>query len=78
MKTYITADGETLVARDARQVVRKLRAAGFYREDSVEAFMVAVAQRVRRKTGCRVATSSDAEFVSDLIRAGILQEQEKT
>lgn len=74
MKTYRTNDGEVFSASRARDVVRRLRALSHVPEPTPQAFMEAVAARVLKQFGTQVATDAPAQFVADLIQAGLLIE----
>jgi hypothetical protein len=75
MKTYITTDGERYPdIRDARQLLRQMRARAFFRYDSQLEWMNAFARRVFQETRKRVRTDTEAHFVADLLKTGLLKD----
>lgn len=78
MKTYQTNDGEQFTVENSRDLVKQLRAASRDPEPNIEAFMRALAKRVRQTTSTKVPTNSDSDFVAALLRSGLLTEIEGT
>jgi len=73
-KTYLTSDGETIAAANVNELVRLLWRHSHGGETRVE-WKKSVARRVLSLNRKRVRVSSDAQFVRDLIRVGIIKEQ---
>lgn len=74
MRTYHTNDGAVIEAKDARDVVRKLRAMSNTPEQNIQTFMEEVAERVLLQ-GNVIATDTPAHFVAGLLSAGLLTEE---
>jgi hypothetical protein len=71
-----TDDGVRLEGR-SRSIVALLRAASWGGPaPSKEQWMREVAQRARATTGQRVRANSEANFVNDLVKAGLLKKEE--
>ncbi len=78
MRTFIDESGEVFTATNARDLLRQIRGRSpLDPEGNQLAWMRGVASRVRRTTGRRLDTNSEAEFVRGLVRAGLIREEKK-
>lgn len=65
-----------IVGRRLRDVIRALRATSWGGPAANEKqWMREVAQRANVSTGCRVRATSEAVFVNDLVKAGLLKKE---
>ena len=76
MRTFTMENGERFEVRDARSLIRKLRADSPYPEASQKAWMKGVARRTYQTTKTRVSTDNENAFVAALICSGKIKEIE--
>jgi hypothetical protein len=74
---YRTNDGEELRSRNPKDVVRELRDISNTPTGSDAKFMQESADRIYAKLGRRVRHRSADEFVTDLLSAGLLINEEE-
>jgi hypothetical protein len=72
---YLSNDGKRFFAQDEDHLVAMLRRDSFTPSASFEDFMRDVAQRALLQIGQTIRTDSPANFVMDLIKAGLITEQ---
>lgn len=74
---YETNDGRVFEAKDAREVIRELRADSFDGEGNVQDFMRETAARARMQMrAVSIPTDTEANFVEGLVRSGFLKKLE--
>ncbi len=74
MPSYQTNDGAVIEGENPLDFVREFRKLAPEQEESLHAFMVAVAARVLMQNGSQVETDTPANFLAGLIQSGLLTE----
>jgi hypothetical protein len=71
---YQTEDGIVLKANNAEELVRQLHETSWAPAESDEAWMEEVAKRTWQSRGKTLRWGTAAEFVEDMVAAGMLKE----
>ena len=73
----MTNDGQLIKATEPELIVDELNASSWASCATRRQFMEEVASRALLQTGKRVRTRTPAQFIEDLIAAGLLKEEEE-
>ncbi len=73
----VTNDGVVLEGGTAEEIVSALHAMSFSKCDSDEEFISEMVERVKLQTGERIRVGSAEDLVKDLVRLGLLREEEE-
>lgn len=74
MHVYTLLGGDKVEAKDAHDLVRKMRQLAFVPSRSIKEYMEEVAERARMSdVNAKIPTDNEADFVEALLDAGIIK-----